>query len=53
MNLDINEKGQEEEAHEENVLNLAYSDSEQEQEENESLALQIVPLSEALASPTP
>ena len=52
-NLDFSDKGQEAEPHHENVLNLPYSDSEEEQEADASLALQIVPVSEALPSPTP
>ena len=36
-NLDFNEKGQEAEAHQENVLNLPYLDSEEEQEEDAAL----------------
>ena len=52
-NLDFSEKGQEVEAHNENILNLPYSDSEEEQEEGADLALQIVPVSKALPSPTP
>ena len=51
--MDFNEKGQESEAHHENILKLPYSDSEEEKEEDAALALQIVPLSEALESPTP
>ena len=53
MNLDFSEKGQGAEAHQENVLNLHYSDSKEEQEEDAALALQIVPVSEAFPSPTP
>ena len=53
MNLDFSEKGQEAAAHQENVLNLPYSDSEEEQEEDAALALQIVPVFEAFPSPTP
>ena len=52
-NLDFSEKGQEVETHKENILNLPYSDSEEEQEEGAYLALQIVPVTEALPSPTP
>ena len=52
-NLDFSEKGQEAEAHHENVLNIPYSYFEDEQEEDTGLALQIVPVSEALPSPTP
>ena len=52
-NLDFSEKGQEVEAHHENILNLPYSDSVEEQEEDAALALQIVPVSKALPSPTP
>ena len=51
--MDFSEKVQEAEAHHENILNLPYSDSEEEQEEDATLALQIVPISEALPSPTP
>ena len=53
MNLDFSEKVQEVEAHNENVLNIPYSDFEDEQEEDAALALQIVPVSEAFTSPTP
>ena len=38
-NLDFSEKGQEVETHNENILNLPYSDSEEEQEEGADLAL--------------
>ena len=51
--LDFSEKDQEVEAHNENILNLPYSDSKEEQEEGADLALQIVPVSEAPPSPTP
>ena len=51
--MDFSEKGEEVEAHHENILNLPYSDSEEEKEEDATLALQIVPVSEALPSPTP
>ena len=51
--MDFSEKGQEAEAHHENILNLPYSDSEEEKEEDTTLALQIVPVSEALPSSTP
>ena len=50
-NLDFSEKGQEAEAHQENVLNLPYSYSEEEQGEDAALALQIVPFTEALPPP--
>ena len=53
MNLDFSEKGQGAEAHQENVLNLPYSDSEEEKGEDATPALQIVPVYEALPSPTP
>ena len=46
MNLDFSEKGQEVETHNENILNLPYSDSEEDQEEGADLALQIVALIE-------
>ena len=39
MNLDFSEKGQEVEAHNENILNLPYSNSEEEKEEGADLAL--------------
>ena len=51
--MDFSEKGHEIEAHRENILNLPYSAFEEEQEEDASLALQIVPVSEALPSCTP
>ena len=51
--MDFGEKGQGAEAHQENVLNLPYSDFEEEQGEDASLALQIVPFTEALSFPTP
>ena len=51
--MDFCEKGQGEEAHQENVLNLPYSYSEEEQGEDATLALQIVPFTEALPFPTP
>ena len=51
--MDFSEKGQEAEAHQKNVLNLPYSDSEEEQREDAALALQIVPFTEALPFPTP
>ena len=51
--LHFGEKGQEAEAHQENILNLPYLDSKEEKEEDAALALQIVPVSEALPSPTP
>ena len=51
--MDFSEKGQEAEAHRENILNLPYLDSKEEQEEDAALALQIIPVSEALSSPTP
>ena len=51
--MDFSEKGQEVETHNENILNLPYSDFEEVQEEGANLALQIVPVSEALPSPTP
>ena len=38
-NLDFSEKGQEAETHNENILNLPYSDSKEEQEEGVDLAL--------------
>ena len=52
-NLDFVEKGQGAKAHQENVLNLLYLDSEEEQGEDATLALQIVLFTEALPSPTP
>ena len=51
--MDFSEKGQEAEAHHENVLNLPYLYSEEEKEEVATLALHIVPVSEAFPSPTP
>ena len=51
--MDFSEKGEEAKTHNENILNIPYSDSEEEQEEGAELALQIVPVSEALPSPTP
>ena len=51
--MDFGEKGQGAEAHQENVLNLPYSDSKEEQGEDTALALQIFPFTEALPSPTP
>ena len=51
--MDFGEKCQGAEAHQENVLNLPYSDYEEEQGEDAALALQIVPFTEALPSPTP
>ena len=52
-NLDFGEKIQEVEAHQENVLNLAYSYSQEEQGEDETLALQIVPFTKEFPFPTP
>ena len=51
--MDFNEKGEEAEAHQENVLNLPYSDSKEEQGEDVALARKIVPFIKALPSPTP
>ena len=51
--MEFSEKGQEVEAHNENILNLPYSDFEEEQEEGAYLALRIAPVAEELPSPTP
>ena len=51
--MDFSEKGQEVETHNENILNIPYSDSKEEKEEYVALALQIVLVSEAIPSPTP
>ena len=52
-NLDFSEKSQEVATHNENILNLPYSDSEEEQEEGADLALQVVEQIEELPFPTP
>ena len=51
--MEFTKKGYEVETHNENILNLPYLDSEEEQEEGADLALQIVPVTEALSSPKP
>ena len=51
--MDSSEKGQEITTHNENILNLPYSDSKEEQEEGADLALQVVAEIEELPSPTP
>ena len=51
--MDFSEKYQEVTTHNENILNLPYSDSEEEQEEGADLALQIIVVTKELPSPTP